>query len=196
MADLEESTVLIEMIRVDEASRFILESINPLPSEEVELSEALDRVSAKDICTPIDVPQLDNSAMDGYAVRASDICGASRTDPGILDVIDDIKAGYVTSRSVGKGQAARIMTGAVVPQGADTVVMVEKTEKMDRQKVKIFEEAAKAQNILGMKIIEASYVLLELATCFAWSVRRKGQNPGGAQATVGRCSRLAVRFPA
>ena len=135
------------MIKVDEALQVVLESINSLPSEEVDLSEALDRVSAKEVCAPIDVPQLDNSAMDGYAVRASDICGASLTDPKILDVIDDIKAGYVSSRSVGKGQAARIMTGAVVPQGADTVVMVEKTEKAGQQKVKIFEETALGKNI-------------------------------------------------
>ncbi len=87
---------------------------------------------AEDVEAKRDIPPGDNSGMDGYAVRAEDIQGASRHAPVRLEVIDDIRAGYVSKRKVGKGQAIHLMTGALLPEGADTVVPTEDTRRDDR----------------------------------------------------------------
>ncbi len=134
------------MIRIEEALKIILKGIVPLPAEEVRLTESLDRVLAEHIYSDIDIPLLDNSAMDGYAVRASDTTGAARNNPRILEVIEDLQAGYLASRKVEGNQAIRIMTGAPIPQGADSVVIVEETEKEAENNVKVFKETKGGKN--------------------------------------------------
>src|SRR6187401_2563753 len=109
------------MISVEEARAYILKHFAPLEAEQVDLLDALDRVLTEDIVSPINVPPHNNSAMDGYAVRAEDIRGASKTSPVRLAVIADLGAGYVPDARVEAGTAIRIMTGAVAPPGADTV---------------------------------------------------------------------------
>lgn len=111
---------------VEEARALVFERISRMPAERVALLDALGRVLAKDATSDIDVAPFDNSAMDGFAVRATDTAGASAAAPAELDVIAHIAAGDdVAGIEVGPGQAARIMTGAAVPAGADAVVMVE-----------------------------------------------------------------------
>lgn len=117
------------MISVEEARAYILKHFSPLESERVELLDALDRVLAEEIVSPINVPPHNNSAMDGYAVRAADIVGASRTTPQRLRVVADLGAGYVPDVQVEAGTAIRIMTGAVMPPGADTIVRFEETSE-------------------------------------------------------------------
>jgi molybdopterin molybdotransferase len=117
------------MISVDEALSKILSCIHPFGFEKVSLLDALGRVIAEDICAPRDIPPFDNSAMDGYAVKWEDIKDASAGLPVRLEVVEDLPAGSVSSRTLGKGQAIRIMTGAPIPRGVDTVVPVEKTKK-------------------------------------------------------------------
>lgn len=117
------------MISVEEARAYILQHFKPLETEHVALSDALDRVLAEDIVSPINVPPHNNSAMDGYAVRAEDIVGASQTNPVRLRVVADLGAGYVPNAEVTAGAAIRIMTGAVLPPGADTVVRFEETSE-------------------------------------------------------------------
>ena len=119
------------MITVDEALDKILSCIQPLGSEKVSLLEALGRVIAEDVHANRDIPPLDNSGMDGYAVKSEDIRSASQDRPVQLEVIDDLRAGFISSRTVEKGQAIRIMTGAPIPKGADCVVPVEVTGKGD-----------------------------------------------------------------
>ena len=135
------------LIKVDEALDAILKIIPTLTVEEIKLTETLNRVLAEDICSDVDIPLTDNSAMDGYAVRASDIQGASCENPKTLEVIDDVRAGFLSSKKLGKNQAIRIMTGATVPSGADSVVMVEYTEKEGKDKVKISIEVNPGVNI-------------------------------------------------
>lgn len=122
------------MISVKEARAFILSHFAPLEVERVGLLDALDRVLAEDIVSPINVPPHNNSAMDGYAVRAEDIQGASKTSPVRLKVIADLGAGYLPSVRVEPGTAIRIMTGAVAPPGADTVVRFEDTSEAVAEK--------------------------------------------------------------
>jgi molybdopterin molybdotransferase len=117
------------MISVEEARAYILQHFKPLEAESVALGDALDRVVAEDIVSPIQVPPHNNSAMDGYAVRAQDIVGASPTNPVRLRVVADLGAGYVPDAAVTPGAAIRIMTGAVIPHGADTVVRFEETSE-------------------------------------------------------------------
>ena len=117
------------MITVEEALDKVLSHIKLLGPEKVSILEALGRVIAEDIDANRDIPPLDNSGMDGYAVRSEDIRNADPNHPVRLKVIEDLPAGFISTRTVGKGEAIRIMTGAPTPTGADTVIPVENTTK-------------------------------------------------------------------
>ncbi|MBP1708769.1 MAG: molybdenum cofactor synthesis domain protein, partial [Deltaproteobacteria bacterium] len=120
------------MISVEAALEKILSHIQPLGFEKVSLLESLGRVIGEDIYASRDIPPLDNSAMDGYAVRCEDIQQASQDRPARLEIVEDLPAGSVSKRTLAKGEAIRIMTGAPIPRGADTVVQVEDTAREDR----------------------------------------------------------------
>ncbi|HEX3110446.1 MAG TPA: gephyrin-like molybdotransferase Glp [Thermoanaerobaculia bacterium] len=109
------------MLSVEEAQQRVLELVTPLGIDQVALRDALGRVLAEDAVASFDVPEGDNSAMDGYAVIADDT-------PGTLRVIEDIPAGTVPRLRVERGTASRIMTGALVPDGADAITQVELTD--------------------------------------------------------------------
>jgi molybdopterin molybdotransferase len=111
------------MLSVEEARDRVLALFGALPANSVRILDALGCVLAKDVCADRDVPPLDNSAMDGYAVRGEDLVG----DGVRLRVVASLPAGRVPWRHVGRGEAVRIMTGAPVPDGADTVVRFEHT---------------------------------------------------------------------
>jgi molybdopterin molybdotransferase len=113
---------------VDEASRRILAGIRPLAIEHVPLSEALGRVLADDVRSPIEHPPWDNSSMDGYAVRGADIITATPDQPIVLPVLETVRAGEMPSRALEARSAIRVMTGAPVPDGADSVIRVEDTD--------------------------------------------------------------------
>lgn len=119
------------MISVEEARSRVLASINTLESESVSALDSLGRVLAADVVSDIDVAPFDNSAMDGYAVRSADLAGASELTPVRLRVVEHVAAGAFPAVSVGSREATRIMTGAPVPEGADAVVMVERTAEED-----------------------------------------------------------------
>lgn len=116
------------MFSVPDAVEQILADIGRLLPERVPLLTAVGRVLARDIVSPLDLPPWTNSAMDGYAVRAADIAGATRDAPLSLPVIETVAAGAFPSRALAAGEAVRIMTGAPIPDGADTVVRVEDTD--------------------------------------------------------------------
>lgn len=111
-------------ITVEDAQRRVLDEVSVLDPEEVHFTESLGRVLREDVRAAADLPPGDNSAMDGYAVRAEDVAHA----PVTLRVIEDIRAGAIASRKVIAGTASRIMTGALIPDGADAVVQVELTD--------------------------------------------------------------------
>jgi molybdopterin molybdotransferase len=116
------------MLTVRDASARILEHIAPLAVERVPLLDALGRVLAEPVRAPMTLPAWDNSAMDGYAVRGEDIDTATRQRPVQLRVLETVAAGKFATRAVGPGEATRIMTGAPLPDGADTVIRVEDTD--------------------------------------------------------------------
>lgn len=116
------------MLPVEEAQGRVLDEVSVLDAEQVAITEALGRILREDVVATYDIPQGDNTAMDGYAVRAADIAGATRDKPVTLAVIEDLPAGTVASKKVTPGTAIRIMTGALVPEGADVVAQVEITD--------------------------------------------------------------------
>jgi molybdopterin molybdotransferase len=120
-----------DWIGVRDAIERGLAVVAPLDPEEVALEDALGRVLANAVTSPIHQPPWDNSAMDGYATRADDVASATADAPVRLQVVDRIPAGGFPARPIGPGQAAKIMTGAPTPQGADSVVRVEHTDKGD-----------------------------------------------------------------
>lgn len=122
-----------DMLEVEEAFARILAHFAPLDSVELPVLECLGLALAEDITSPLDLPPLANSAMDGYAVLHADIAGASETPP-TLSVISAVAAGQVSEDTVAEGKAIRIMTGAPVPNGADTVVPFEETDEIDRRR--------------------------------------------------------------
>jgi len=116
------------MLRVGEASGRILAEIRPLAAEKVSLRAALGRVCAEDIVATVTMPPWSNSSMDGYAVRSADITAVMKGESVTLRVVGTIAAGDRTDQPVKRGQAMRIMTGAPVPGGADSVIRKEDTD--------------------------------------------------------------------
>jgi molybdopterin molybdotransferase len=115
-------------LSVQEASATILAGIHALEAERIPLRDAFGRVLADDVLSPIDHPPWDNSSMDGYAVRAADIAFATESNPVTLPVLETVRAGQRASQSVAPRTAIRIMTGAPIPDGANTVIRVEDTD--------------------------------------------------------------------
>jgi molybdopterin molybdotransferase len=113
---------------VDDHLEDILAAIRPLDPIELQLPDAQGCVLVEDVTVPVALPPFDNSSMDGYAVRVADVAGATEEFPSVLTVIGDVAAGGGALPTVGPGQAARIMTGAPLPPGAQAVVPVEWTD--------------------------------------------------------------------
>lgn len=144
------------MISVEEARDRILSFFGRLDVERRALLEAAGQVIAEDVVAPFDIPPLDNTAMDGYAVHAADTTGATEDRPRELRVVADLAAGYVLETPVAAGEAVRIMTGAPMPPGADAVVPFEETDEILRGPneaphrggtVRVFKAAAAGANI-------------------------------------------------
>jgi molybdopterin molybdotransferase len=120
------------LLSVDQALEQVLAVFSRLPDEVIDLEAGLGRVLAMDVYADNNIPPFANSSMDGYAVRAADILSATKDSPASLKVIADIPAGTAPTVIIGAGQAARIMTGAPMPNGADSVVPVEQTDDAPR----------------------------------------------------------------
>ena len=156
------------MISVEEALERILSKITVLDSEGKFILDSLGQVLAEDIYSKIDIPPLDNSAMDGYAVKYRSIKKTNVAQPVILDVIGEVAAGSLPTQAVIEGTAVRIMTGAPIPDGADTVVPFEKTDEEQRRvvgrsldQIGILHPIAEGSNIrqAGEDVVKGSLVL-------------------------------------
>jgi molybdopterin molybdotransferase len=119
---------LADILSVREARLRILSHFNPVGTTQIKIDQALDRVLADDLIANMEVPPFANSSMDGFAVRSSDSMIAKPENPVRLQVVIDIPAGMQSSLTIQNGQAARIMTGAPLPNGADAVIPIEATE--------------------------------------------------------------------
>ena len=133
-------------VSVSEAQKIILDSVSPLNGESISLMEASNRTLYEDIVSDMMIPPEDDSAMDGYAIIADDTHGASRNNPVRLRIMGEIQAGgSIIGKRVSHGTAIRIMTGAQIPEGADSVIQFEETEE-EADYVKIFSESVKDRN--------------------------------------------------
>ena len=122
----------MSLLSVAEARERILSHFQPVAAESLPLVECASRVLARDVTASTDLPLFDNSSMDGFALRAADVAGAAPDSARTLRVVADIPAGSHPTISLVEGQAARIMTGAPLPQGADAVLPVEDTDFQNR----------------------------------------------------------------
>ncbi|MCL0053082.1 molybdopterin molybdotransferase MoeA [Dehalococcoidales bacterium] len=153
------------MISVEQALEKVLSYVNVLEEESSPILGCLGQVLAEDIYSSIDVPPLDNAAMDGYALRSKDTHGASQQSPRFLRVIDTVTAGSISRYEIEPGTAIRIMTGAPIPKGADSVVRFEDTDEAQRERssnqIGILIEATAGLNIrrAGEDITRGSIVL-------------------------------------
>ena len=137
-----------DWLGVADATRRILAQAEPLEVESAPLLEALGRALAEDVHATATLPPWDNSAMDGYAVRSDDVHGAGRERPVPLRVVGLIRAGELPSRPVRAGEAIRIMTGAPLPAGADSVVRVEDTDaETDPGTVRVLDDRDAGRNL-------------------------------------------------
>lgn len=127
MKNSEKSTIL----KFEDAFEIVMSSISgkPLGTERVEIDRALNRVLAEDVASDVDIPPFNKSAMDGYACRRADL-------ENELTIIETIPAGLLPKKTIGQNQCSKIMTGAVVPEGADCVIMVEYTEPTADNKIR------------------------------------------------------------
>lgn len=126
------------MIPVSQAEEIILNLVRSLTETEVvDIAAATGRILATSIASRLDFPHWHNSAMDGYAVKFADVRSSNSRHPITLEVVEEIPAGYQPQREIQSGEAARIFTGAIVPAGADTIVMQEHTQRVQKKFVKI-----------------------------------------------------------
>ncbi len=135
--------------RLSEARKTILSLACLLDSETISFKDALDRVLAEDVIAKVNVPPFDRSAVDGYATMAPDTFGASPQKPVNLRVVGSITIGFPTKLGIKRGEAIKIMTGAMMPKGADSVVMVENT-KTTGNKLRVFAALPPDKNVSKM----------------------------------------------
>lgn len=148
-------------VSVEEAQGIILDSVRPLDWEPISIVEASNRILYEDVRSDTMLPPVDDSAMDGYAIMADDTHGASKISPIRLRIVGEIQAGGSSiGKQVSKGTAIRIMTGAPIPEGADSVIRFEETEE-EAGFVKISCEVAKHENyrVAGENIRKGDSVL-------------------------------------
>lgn len=148
------------MHSVADAVARITAAATPLPEETVPLDAALGRVLADDVRSPITLPHWTNSAMDGYAVRGADATGASPETPVTLPVVETVAAGAFPSRALRAGEATRIMTGAPLPEGADTVIRVEDTDGgLTQVTIRADRDVGKNIRLRGEDLVEGTVAL-------------------------------------
>jgi molybdopterin molybdotransferase len=122
------------MISFEKAFEIVMSRVRVLEPEQVELCAALNRILAEDVQSDLDMPAFDKSAMDGYACRSEDL-------PGPLRVLETIQAGSVPAMEVGRGECSKIMTGAMMPKGADCVILIEHTQPAGERAIRFTAKA-------------------------------------------------------
>lgn len=145
------------MIRFEEAIEIIVTSEFNASTERINFTQSLNRILAEDIISDIEMPPFDKSAVDGYACRKEDILN-------VLEVIETIPAGKVPGKSIGVNQCSKIMTGAPVPEGADTVIMVEDAEEIGLNKVRFTKEKIRSNICYRGEDIRSGTVMIGKGT--------------------------------
>lgn len=145
------------MIQFKEALEIVEQSAQRVGTERINFTESLNRILAEDIISDIEMPPFDKSAVDGYACRNEDIAND-------LDVIEIIPAGKVPLKKIGRNQCSKIMTGAPVPDGADTIIMVEDVEEFDKNKIRYTRDKVRNNICFKGEDIRTNTILLKKGT--------------------------------
>ncbi|MBL6963555.1 MAG: molybdopterin molybdotransferase MoeA [Bacteroidetes bacterium] len=145
------------MISLEKAYKIVMDSVELMKTENVNFTKSLGRVLADDVFSDIDMPPFDKSAMDGYACKIADI-------RKVLEVVDIISAGTIPAREIKPGQCAQIMTGAMLPKGADCVLMVEYIEKLDGNKIRYLNEKTKGNICFRGEDVQAGQLVIPRGT--------------------------------
>ena len=181
-----------QAVRVAEAQEIVLGCVQPVGVEKVALLEALHRVSAEEVSAQRHIPPADNSAMDGYAVRHSDVAGATRDHPAVLEVLEVLPAGKTPRHRLVPGTTIKIMTGAPLPDGADTVVQIEHTDSRHAQ-VQIYRAPRLGSNLRRCgEDIRAGECVLASQTCLRPAELGVLASIGKAQVLVYQRPRVAI----
>lgn len=181
------------MISFEEALEKVLSYTGVLEEENSPILDCLGQVLAEDVYSSINVPPHDSSTMDGYAVQSQDTCGVSRQSPWFLSVIGAVAAGYISEQEVKPGTAIRIMTGAPIPKGADSVASFEDTDEALRKgpsnEIGILHKIEAGSNIRQAgESITAGSIILKRGTVI-------GPPEIGVLASVGRAKIMVIRRP-
>ncbi len=181
------------MIPVSEAIQIVKEQCKALPSRKVALEHSLGRYLAEDIFADCDLPPFNRSQMDGYAIRAAEVTNASEDAPARLHIVGESAAGRGWHHEMNAGQAVRIMTGAPVPTGADSVQQVELTREIDGKEVEILEPVTLGRSIVrqGAEIKSGTQVINSGERINAGMIAVLASF-GYAQVSVGRRPKVAV----
>lgn len=175
-----------KLMSLKEARAILAGIATKIPDERIPLEQALYRVLAEDIISDIDVPHFRKSAMDGFAVMASDTFGAANTGPKILRVVDSVVAGVVSGKKLDSGECFEITTGAPLPDGSDAVVMVEYTEK-EGVLISVYKSVAPWDNVIQIgSDVKKGTMVLKKGT-------RLGPRFTGVLAALGRKSILVKK---
>jgi molybdopterin molybdotransferase len=166
-----QGAVMPEMFKVfppGEALKALLDHLGPeVRSEDLATAEALDRTLCEKLTAPSSLPSFPRSTMDGYAVRAEDTFGATESLPAYLSVIGEVPMGRIFEGVVGPAQAVVVYTGGMIPPGADAVVMVERTQKLDEANIEVLRAVAPGENMIqvgedvkeGESLFDAGHIL-------------------------------------
>lgn len=177
------------MLSVEEALAVVLRHTPRLDVQDVALEEALGRVLAADVASDVDLPPFDRAAMDGYAVRAGDAAQAG----AVLRVAGQVRAGQFPARGPAPGEAFEIMTGAPLPPGADAVVQVEKTRRLEGGRVELLAPAAAGLNVAPLASeVRAGEVVLRAGIVLDPAALAVLAAAGAERVSVGRRPRVAV----
>ncbi len=175
-----------KLMSLKEARAILAGIATKIPDERIPLEQALYRVLAEDIISELDVPNFRKSAMDGFAVIASDTFGAANTGPKILWVVDSVVAGVVSGKKLDSGECFEITTGAPLPDGSDAVVMVEYTEK-EGVLISVYKSVAPWDNVIQIgSDVKKGTMVLKKGT-------RLGPRFTGVLAALGRKSILVKK---
>jgi len=139
-----------DLISVEEANEKIMEYFKDfqLGIEEIDILECTNRVLAEDVISDINVPEFNRSTVDGYAINSKDSHGASESVPSLLNIIGEVKMGQIPDKGIKEGEAMYVPTGGMVPEGADGVVMIEHTEKLDEESLMVYKSISSHENII------------------------------------------------
>lgn len=141
---------LLKVKTIDEMKQIINETFNniTLKNETIDISHGLGRVLSADIVSTMDVPHFDRSVVDGYAVKLTDVQGASNAIPGFLRIVGEVQMGKETIESLHQGETFYVPTGGMVPAGTEAMIMIEYTEKLGEKDLAIYTNAGANENMM------------------------------------------------